>query len=122
MGMMFRCGAGVRDRAVVAEDAGQVITRARYTLSRMKRSKEKSSYDVVIIGAGAAGLAAAGELARARRSALVLEARDRTGGRIWPVVESGLPVPIELGAEFIHGRAKATFDVLQRAGSAAVDA
>lgn len=78
-------------------------------------------YDVVIIGAGAAGLAAAGELARAGRSALVLEARDRVGGRIWPREAPGLAVPVELGAEFIHGRAKPTFALLAKAGSAAVD-
>jgi len=40
-------------------------------------------YDVLVIGAGAAGLIAASELAHAGRSVLVLEARDRMGGRIW---------------------------------------
>ncbi len=78
-------------------------------------------YDVIVIGAGAAGLAAASELARAGRRALVLEARDRIGGRIWSHAEPGVPVPIELGAEFIHGQAQATFNLLNRAGSAAVD-
>lgn len=79
-------------------------------------------YDVLIIGAGAAGLAAAGEIARAGRSALVLEARDRIGGRIFPHPEPGVPVPVELGAEFIHGRAGSTFGLLAGAGGAAVDA
>jgi monoamine oxidase len=79
------------------------------------------SYDVLIIGAGAAGLAAASELARARCSALVLEARLHTGGRIWSHHEPELPVPLELGAEFIHGRARATFSLLAKAGTAAVD-
>ncbi len=76
--------------------------------------------DTLIIGAGAAGLAAAAELARAGGSALVLEARDRIGGRVWTLKEPGLTVPVELGAEFIHGRPPATFSLLKRAGIAAV--
>ena len=72
--------------------------------------------DAIIIGAGAAGLAAARELARARRSVLVLEARDRIGGRCWSRHEPGLEMPIEYGAEFIHGRPAATFALLDRAG------
>jgi monoamine oxidase len=78
--------------------------------------------DVLIIGAGAAGLAAASRLARSRHSALVLEARDRIGGRCWSRETPGLAVPVELGAEFIHGRSRTTFDLLRQAGLAAVDA
>ena len=77
--------------------------------------------DVIIIGAGAAGLAAATELARHQRSVLVLEARDRIGGRCWSRAEPELAVPIEFGAEFIHGRPAVTFSLLQRAGIAAVE-
>ena len=79
------------------------------------------SYDVLVIGAGAAGLAAAAELAAARLSVLVLEARDRVGGRIWTHHEPGLPVPVELGSEFIHGEPAATFGLMRRCGIAAVD-
>jgi monoamine oxidase len=78
-------------------------------------------HDVLIIGAGAAGLTAAVELARAHVSALVLDARERIGGRIWSHHEPGLPVPVELGAEFIHGRAAVTFELLAKAAVAAVD-
>jgi len=77
---------------------------------------------VIIIGAGAAGLAAADELSRAGCAALLVEARDRLGGRIWSPREPSLPVPIELGAEFIHGDAPATVSVLRKAGLAALDA
>lgn len=78
--------------------------------------------DVIVIGAGAAGLAAAGELVRANRSVLLLEARDRIGGRILTRREAGLPVPLELGAEFIHGPAPLTRSLLERAGTGAIDA
>lgn len=88
----------------------------------MSRGKQGSSdRDVIIIGAGAAGLAAAERIARSRRSALVLEARERIGGRIWSHHEPGLAVPVELGAEFIHGRADATFALLEKSNTAAVD-
>jgi len=79
------------------------------------------AYDVLIIGAGAAGLAAAAEVARAGRSALLLEARDRIGGRCWSLEIPGMPVPVELGAEFIHGRPPATFSLLEKFGIAAMD-
>src|SRR5688500_7040973 len=77
--------------------------------------------DVIVIGAGAAGLAAAAELAAAGRSVLLVEARDRVGGRAWSLHVPGLSTPIELGAEFIHGRPEATFDALRATGLAAVD-
>jgi monoamine oxidase len=79
------------------------------------------SHDIIVIGAGAAGLAATAELARAGRSVLLLEARDRIGGRIWTRLEPGLSAPVELGAEFIHGDSPETAELLRRAGSAAVD-
>jgi monoamine oxidase len=87
----------------------------------MSRSTMSQDFDVIVIGAGAAGLAASDVLSRAGRSVVVLEARDRVGGRCWSLSEPGLPVPIELGAEFIHGRSPATFSLLERAGAAAVD-
>jgi monoamine oxidase len=59
---------------------------------------------IVIVGAGAAGLAAARELARAGRKGIVLEARGRIGGRVCTHRPQSSPVPIELGAEFVHGR------------------
>src|SRR6266850_5421624 len=77
--------------------------------------------DVIVIGAGAAGLAAASELSRAGRRVLVLEARDRVGGRCWTRRMPGLEIPVELGAEFIHGEAKITHSLLTKAGLTAVD-
>ena len=76
---------------------------------------------MIVIGAGAAGLAAAAALVRAGRSVQIVEARNRVGGRCDTRRVPGLPVPIELGAEFIHGRPEATFELLRKAGVAAVD-
>ncbi|HSQ02610.1 MAG TPA: FAD-dependent oxidoreductase, partial [Burkholderiales bacterium] len=78
--------------------------------------------DTLIVGAGAAGLAAAWVLSTAGHSVTVLEARHRIGGRIWSRGEAGLAIPAELGAEFIHGRSCVTFSLLDKAGLAAVDA
>jgi monoamine oxidase len=69
--------------------------------------------NVIVIGAGAAGLAAARVLARSGLSVLILEARDRIGGRCWTRCEPGLGVPVEYGAEFIHGRPPATMSLLR---------
>jgi monoamine oxidase len=57
--------------------------------------------DVVVVGAGVAGLAAARALALGGQRVVVLEARDRIGGRTW--TDSSLGVPIDLGASWIHG-------------------
>lgn len=59
--------------------------------------------DVIVIGAGIAGLAAAHRLARAGQKVLVLEGRDRVGGRILTQSAPGRSAPIELGPEFVHG-------------------
>ncbi|HEY6483885.1 MAG TPA: NAD(P)/FAD-dependent oxidoreductase [Steroidobacteraceae bacterium] len=79
------------------------------------------SWDAVIIGAGMSGLAAAGELCKAGCCVLVLEARERIGGRVWTRYEPELAAPIELGAEFIHGRVPETFALLQQTGRTALD-
>jgi len=77
-------------------------------------------WDVLVVGAGAAGLAAAKELSDAGRSVLVLEARRRIGGRVHTRRLRGDPLPLELGAEFVHGRQAEIFD-LACEGSLLVD-
>lgn len=76
--------------------------------------------DAVVVGAGAAGLAAALELSRAGHRVTVLEARDRVGGRVHTLHDPLSPLPLELGAEFIHGRAESTFSLI-RAGRLQAD-
>lgn len=74
--------------------------------------------DVVVVGAGAAGLAAATALDAAGKRVIVLEARRRVGGRIFTRRARGVPLPIELGAEFVHGDAPVTRRLLRRGGIA----
>ncbi|HET9342318.1 MAG TPA: NAD(P)/FAD-dependent oxidoreductase [Candidatus Eremiobacteraceae bacterium] len=75
--------------------------------------------DVIVIGAGAAGLAAAMRLAQRSLRVVVLEARDRIGGRVLWTDESDGRESVELGAEFIHGRAPETMALLRQAGASA---
>jgi monoamine oxidase len=64
--------------------------------------------DVVIVGAGFAGLAAARELAKRGVTVEVVEATERLGGRARTIDTGDEAVPIELGPEFVHGEAEAT--------------
>jgi monoamine oxidase len=76
-------------------------------------------YDVLILGAGAAGLAAARPLATAGKRVAIVEARARIGGRIFTAPQAPrtdtAPIPIELGAEFIHGLPRSTWDLVREA-------
>lgn len=71
---------------------------------------------IIVIGAGVAGLAAARALMRAGKTVRVIEARDRTGGRILTARSDGSRIPIELGAEFVHGSADDVVKVAREAG------
>jgi monoamine oxidase len=74
----------------------------------------ENTYDVVVVGAGMAGLTAARSLAEAGLKVLVVEANDRIGGRIWTrhVGDNA----IELGAEFIHGKPPELWALIKEAG------
>jgi monoamine oxidase len=72
--------------------------------------------DIIVIGAGAAGLMAARELGRAGRKVTLLEARARCGGRIFPLSTEEFGYPAEGGAEFVHGEAPVTRALLREAG------
>lgn len=76
---------------------------------------ETAGEPVLVIGAGAAGLAAARRLRAAGRPVTLLEALSRIGGRIH--TDDGFAsVPVELGAEFIHGRQASTWQIVRAAG------
>jgi monoamine oxidase len=78
-------------------------------------------WDVLIVGAGAAGLSALAALDRAGVRVVCLEARNRIGGRIESIHDPDSPVPIELGAEFIHGRPAEIWDIVDQRHLAAFD-
>jgi monoamine oxidase len=67
-----------------------------------------SHYDVAVIGAGAAGLAAGLSLQTSGRSFVVLEARDRTGGRAYTDTAT-LGLPFDCGAHWLHAAAQNPF-------------
>jgi monoamine oxidase len=69
--------------------------------------------DVIVIGAGAAGLAGASVLGRAGLSVTIFEARDRVGGRMFTLRDPVYQAPIELGAEFIQGLPLEIWEPLQ---------
>jgi monoamine oxidase len=72
---------------------------------------------VIIIGAGIAGLSAAYDLSGAGWNVVILEARERIGGRICTIPQSSCG-PIELGAEFVHGARNDVWPLLEAAGIA----
>jgi monoamine oxidase len=73
-------------------------------------------YDIIIIGAGAAGLLAAGIFTKAGYRVCLLEAAAAAGGRMATVEEAGFDRPVETGAEFVHGPLPLTLSLLDAAG------
>ena len=71
----------------------------------------EAEYDIIIIGAGAAGLMAALALTEANKKILILEGRERIGGRIHSL-DYGNKV-LEAGAEFVHGNLPLTMHLLK---------
>ena len=71
-------------------------------------------HDVVVVGGGFAGVTAAREAARDGRSVLLLEGRDRLGGRTWTAPWKGHQ--IEYGGGWVHWHQPHTFSEITRAG------
>jgi monoamine oxidase len=77
---------------------------------------EREPVDVVVIGGGVAGLACAAALDAAGLRVALVEARERLGGRILTIRPDGTALPVELGAEFVHGAPPALFAIFAEAG------
>ena len=73
-------------------------------------------YDVIIVGAGAAGLMAMHELLKEGFRVCLLEASGVAGGRVATLKEKGFHTDLETGAEFIHGKLPLTLRLLKEAG------
>ncbi|KAL2818227.1 hypothetical protein BDW59DRAFT_175206 [Aspergillus cavernicola] len=82
--------------AVVAHPVPESVPRALST------SSTKEEVDVIIVGAGLAGLIAASEVQRAGLSYVVLEARDRVGGKTWSQPIPGDDAVVDLGAAWMN--------------------
>ena len=72
-----------------------------------------AQWDVIVIGGGAAGLAATRDLSAAGLDVLLLEARNRLGGRVHTIREANVAMPIELGPEFVHGEVEEVFRLVR---------
>ena len=69
--------------------------------------------DILVIGAGASGLMAAKELSARGKKVIVIEARNRAGGRIETLPKKKFSQPTEAGAEFVHGNLPLTLQLLK---------
>ena len=79
----------------------------------------RSEVEVLIVGGGAAGIAAARRLRDAKVDALLIEARDRLGGRAWTVEAGGFPV--DLGCGWLHSGDRNPWTVIAEGQGRAID-
>jgi monoamine oxidase len=79
----------------------------------------QSDTDVAIIGGGAAGIAAARRLADAQIDYLLLEARERLGGRAWTAAAEGFP--LDLGCGWLHSADRNEWRAIAEAAGATID-
>src|SRR6201992_3030044 len=93
-------GSGVSRRNVVVGAAGLGLSAASGALTACASQNDVGKADVIVIGAGLSGLCSARELIRRGKDVLVLEARDRVGGRMVreSVMHGGW---IDLGGQWI---------------------
>lgn len=83
---------------------------------RPDRASDRPNHaDVIVLGAGMAGVTAARALAEGGARVVVIEGRDRIGGRVHTLRDFA-DAPVEAGAEFIHGSGAATWAAVRAAG------
>ncbi|MFJ9590104.1 flavin monoamine oxidase family protein [Streptomyces acidicola] len=109
-GIIAGAAAGVAATSLAAWPANAAPT-ARATSN--DGSRRAVDHDVVVIGAGVAGLSAARVLADAGKKVLVVEARNRIGGRMW-TDRTGMSIPVERGCELVHGPKVSTWDLIRK--------
>lgn len=88
------------DRSPTTRRRALALVGAALAAPAVGRAQDASLLDCVVVGAGAAGLAAARRLVDSGRRVLVLEARERTGGRAFTDSVGG--IPFDAGASYIH--------------------
>jgi putrescine oxidase len=99
---------------MVAESQHSASRPAQDAASRGSEGHVEITRDVVVVGAGAAGLTAANELRKAGLSVAVLEARDRVGGRLWTDVIEG--AMLEIGGQWVSPDQHALIDTVADLG------
>ncbi|CZR67214.1 related to flavin containing amine oxidase [Phialocephala subalpina] len=91
------------------------VTEGLYTEAAIHSTQDlKSIYDVIVIGAGFTGLTAARDLSTAGKSVLLIEARDRIGGRTWASKAHGHYM--EMGGTWVYWTQPHVFSELKRYG------
>ena len=116
---LARAGSGLGDAVPGTGDAGirgEIEREEGGGMRPTAASGPNPPLDVIVIGAGFAGLAAARRLVAAGLRVLVLEASDRLGGRAFTDYRLADGHPLELGAMMIHGRHVVTHPCAHRAG------
>jgi monoamine oxidase len=106
----------VSARGRVCRKRGSPPVRRRHNVRKaMSSFARPTTPHVLVLGAGAAGLAAGAALARRTVAVTVLEARQRIGGRVDTRLDPVLGIPVEHGAEFVHGRPARTLELARQA-------